>query len=399
MLAMLLWAALCVQANVITVNGDGSAQFTTIQAAIDAAAPGDVIEVQPGTYTEFTLQKPLTLLGPETGVRPFVAHRSVIDGASSFSLAGFRLGALRVNGVGQGVIEECDIGPQPDEFVEAELVITACNQLMVARSTVAGMDDGGMAAEVGASRVAFTACSIMGGDGMTSLDGAPGGDGGQGLIVGNGSDVQLTATTVGGGGCGLGGSYWTPHDGSSGDGMIVDHSTLVARGLAQDDWIGTGWSTRYGTFGHSIIGVAGTVSMAGIEVYPEENALYAGGVLHADAQPQPFLDEVTGSSGLQRLIVQGPAGAAAWLCASVQPGEWILPKLDQSLWMTPDTLGFAHIVTAGYGAGVSIAFEPHPTPALLGAEIVVQAVFPALASPFASGKIVVTNPAAAVVEF
>lgn len=36
----------------ITVAQDGSAQFTTIQAAVDSAAPGTIIQIKPGTYAE-----------------------------------------------------------------------------------------------------------------------------------------------------------------------------------------------------------------------------------------------------------------------------------------------------------------------------------------------------------
>ena len=38
-------------AKIITVDDDGPADFNSIQAAIDDASHGDVIEVQPGTYT------------------------------------------------------------------------------------------------------------------------------------------------------------------------------------------------------------------------------------------------------------------------------------------------------------------------------------------------------------
>jgi len=49
-LSCLLLAIPC-QARVITVDDDGPADFNNIQAAIDDANDGDVIEVQPGTYT------------------------------------------------------------------------------------------------------------------------------------------------------------------------------------------------------------------------------------------------------------------------------------------------------------------------------------------------------------
>ena len=47
-------------------NGDmcGNARFTSIQAAVNKARAGDVVQVCPGVYTEFVqINKPLTLIG------------------------------------------------------------------------------------------------------------------------------------------------------------------------------------------------------------------------------------------------------------------------------------------------------------------------------------------------
>ncbi len=48
-----IWLFLVVpcQARIITVNDNGPADFSNIQAAIDVSNDGDIIEVQPGTYT------------------------------------------------------------------------------------------------------------------------------------------------------------------------------------------------------------------------------------------------------------------------------------------------------------------------------------------------------------
>lgn len=47
-----------------TVAADGSGDFSTIQAAVDAAADGDTIAIQPGTYTEsVTIDKDLAVAG------------------------------------------------------------------------------------------------------------------------------------------------------------------------------------------------------------------------------------------------------------------------------------------------------------------------------------------------
>lgn len=59
----------------IVVDDDaGSGDYSSIQAAVDHAEPGDTVEVEPGTYEEsIQIGKDLTLLGPNAGV-------SAVDG-------------------------------------------------------------------------------------------------------------------------------------------------------------------------------------------------------------------------------------------------------------------------------------------------------------------------------
>src|SRR6185436_13834522 len=66
--AALLALAPLAHAGVLTVGPAGSgAQFTEIQAAIDAALDDDVILVKPGTYARIVVDKPLRILGDGTG--------------------------------------------------------------------------------------------------------------------------------------------------------------------------------------------------------------------------------------------------------------------------------------------------------------------------------------------
>jgi hypothetical protein len=68
---------------VIDDNAGPGVDFTAIQPAIDAAAPGDVLLVKAGSYSWFTLSKGLSILG-ESGVSVFFAD---VDGVPSGQVA------------------------------------------------------------------------------------------------------------------------------------------------------------------------------------------------------------------------------------------------------------------------------------------------------------------------
>ena len=65
--------------NLITVPGD----YATIQAAIDAAKPGDVIQVSAGIYAEnLTLNKPVSLVAESFDQINPANNLTIIDGVT-----------------------------------------------------------------------------------------------------------------------------------------------------------------------------------------------------------------------------------------------------------------------------------------------------------------------------
>lgn len=65
LLTLMLAVSLSAQVRTITVDDDGPADFRSIQAAIDAAQPGDTIQVAPGLYRESLLidKNDLSIIG------------------------------------------------------------------------------------------------------------------------------------------------------------------------------------------------------------------------------------------------------------------------------------------------------------------------------------------------
>ena len=71
-LGFVVWLASNASASVLVVDPSGAGgAFTSLQAALDAAAPNDVIRVKGGTYVEITITKPVTIVGdPMPTIRP-----------------------------------------------------------------------------------------------------------------------------------------------------------------------------------------------------------------------------------------------------------------------------------------------------------------------------------------
>lgn len=110
----LLAASLAAQ----TVHRVGASQpFATIQDAIDAAAPGDIVAVDAGTYPAFTLNKGLTIRAEPTGAvvqagtgTPWLVLDVPTGGHAR--LSGLELKGVTSQGPGVVSFEQCDVRGQ-----------------------------------------------------------------------------------------------------------------------------------------------------------------------------------------------------------------------------------------------------------------------------------------------
>lgn len=80
LLALILISSMSVQARTITVDDSGGRDYTTIQAAVNAAASGDTIYVYNGTYSTITLKSGITILGESN--ESTVIHGSGASGST-----------------------------------------------------------------------------------------------------------------------------------------------------------------------------------------------------------------------------------------------------------------------------------------------------------------------------
>ncbi len=190
----------------VDAAGAPDADFTAMQPAIDAAAPGDTIMVRDGDYDGFVLDRPLTVIAEQVGAR--FADTTVvrdIPAGTTASLTGFFLEFL--------VIEDCPgsvigtilaIGP-PDVLVGVPGVFAldiedAADVRFRASSCVPHFGTGHNGIRVARSRFEAEAISFDGARGTPGIAERPhGGDGGVGILVGNGGFVHIANGRVRGG--------------------------------------------------------------------------------------------------------------------------------------------------------------------------------------------------------
>lgn len=228
-LLLLVAAASATAADTLLVGPPGSgAPYESIQAAVDAAQPGDAVCVLAGTYLEpegVRIEKPLSLLGagaastvleatPDLfvweGVIPVVVHG--LAAGEEVRVAGFTLVSTALGPVGGCTLAEVSACAGP--VVLADLAgagfgavgpgagaihVSGSSQVLLDRCAIVGGQRGTIAQPalgVESSGVHVNACTLLGGSRKQTLD--KGADGTFALIAVD-STVRLAATSASGG--------------------------------------------------------------------------------------------------------------------------------------------------------------------------------------------------------
>jgi hypothetical protein len=379
-----------------TVDDNGPADFSSIDAAMPFVADGDVLLVEPGVYSGFTVVKSLTILGRIGAQKPVIGSPVEIAPIASCTLAGVVLSGLRVDHVaGRIAIDDCAIGGQQDA---PAFEVSACSQVMVTRTQVtAGWQSAQIGARITASNVTFVSCTIKGGHGMDFTFPVPE-NGAFGLAVANGR-VTLADCSVFGGAAGFNDSSV---QGSSGGAIsAINASTVVVRGVPTNQ-LGPGSASPFGTPGPGLAaGSNSTIVVSGVTVFGAKVAS-GGSSIVEPLVPEPFL-RVAGSDvpGQDRQIqVFGPATEPALLFASLAPAILASPLTELHLWFDPSALiAVLPITTTGSGSPLTIPVTVPNPHAFAGASLELQAIFPNLPGTLKPLARQTTNGANLLVRF
>lgn len=252
-------------AATLYVDGSGKTGFSNIQAAVDTAAEGDVIIVQPGTYTgrgnrDIELQRKTLRLQSADPEDPAVVEATIIDcgGTTSDPHRAFYMQDFAGEIAGLTITNGLAAAGGAIYCRNSALTLRQCR--IVNNATLAGVErgqsDGGAGGGIycTASTLEIVGCTIAenatgsGGDSRETLAGS-GGDGAG--IYSTGSVLYVTDSTISDNTTGAGGnSEVIPGRGGNGAGIHAD-SLIVAGSKIYDNTCGQGGDGPQGGRGGS----------------------------------------------------------------------------------------------------------------------------------------------------
>jgi len=329
-LSVLSFAALFARgasADVHVVSAFGGGDFTSLQAAVDAAADGDVLLVRDGTYAGFTLFGKGLTVAAEPGQAPQVTTTIRVDSVpagSSVVLAGLSVSTsyttdlTKVHGL---VVNQCSGAVRVQECS-----LTGANNANNGQPNFGDGSGARGAVLLSSANVVFTRCELVGGRGHQQYDCCDsGGTGGAGLTSISTVVALFDCQVTGGKG---GYSGW---GGSGGAGVNVPNFGVFATGCTF-----TGGEGGFGDdfiFGPGGSGGAGLSVGAGAQAQLRDNALAGGagggsflGMNGAPGQPlqaEPGSTVITYPGAARRFTLRsvGWEGSSVQLTVEGQPGD------------------------------------------------------------------------------
>ncbi len=372
LLALLAGASPATAQALLHVAQDGSAPFQTLQAAVDAASPGDMVIVGPGFYEPVVVDKPLTLLGAEPGDEAGKLARRVrylfASDLQELHLSGLSIDQLWLQRIGgRSVVDDCRIGFEgtmgPHVPFAPSFFAIDTEDLLVQRSVVQGHPGGvhGLIA-VGEGRVHLVYTFAYGG----SANGA-GPDphaGGHAVWVGGQVRAYLTQCFLQGG-TGLDGQGAPPRGGAAvrlteaAQAHLTGYKNLVLGGLPKPGPGLPDVALRCPDNGAAQATYAPTQVVFG----GAQACFLPAGPLIPFVVPEPV-------PGGRRVLLYGELGSAAAVLLSLGPQALPVPGLDGLLWVAPlALLDSAALVAVGFDTPAAAVWSVPPGLGLHGLKI------------------------------
>jgi hypothetical protein len=228
---LLLITASTASAATITVDDSVEADYSTIQAAVDNAGVGDVIEVAAGTYYEHVVVNRLVTLQGESN------STTIIDGSGSGNVIEVTVGGVMIDGF---TIQNGSSG----------IYVTSINNVFSNNliTNIVGVNsgsatDGGLGCGIylsGSTNNTLTSntiSNITGGTGGTGGEWYKGGDGGLGcgIYLSDSTNNTLTSNTISNIIGGTGGYGWCGESGGTGGGIYLsgsNYNTLTSNTIS-----------------------------------------------------------------------------------------------------------------------------------------------------------------------
>jgi len=209
---------------VVDDNGGPGVDFTTIQAAIDVAQPGDHVRVRSGTYAGFVIDGKWIVVAEEPGADAWITGRVVVRNVpitGGVQCIGLRIepsiatrdAALEIGpSSGPVAISRCTVSGRNSSIPSAAVRVTDAQRVLFHDASMSGghassvnsSSIGAAGIEVATSSVELHGCIATGGRGGSNWDGTDndtlfdGQLGGPGLRVASGSAHAERSNFVGG---------------------------------------------------------------------------------------------------------------------------------------------------------------------------------------------------------
>ncbi len=417
MIATLFAVLLGAFGDVITVDRDGSADYTSIADAVGAAQDGDVILVMAGAYGAFTVDKELSILGPASGPMPQVIG-TVKVAAPRATLAGLEFGVLTLTGASDRVVvDDCTAGTWIPITSESEaLVVTDCDEVIVSRCIVEGSKDWqsvglgnatGTAVRVEASRVNIVDCEFTGGDGASDVGTSPytmGYPGGAGLVAFD-SFVEIAGSRLQAGNGGYGYLGLSDNSGKGGDGLVADDATVVVRG-SSTDFVNAGFSLGNAAAGSSAkLTNESLLVISGVHFDASAAQGWSLSFIYPEGEPWLKISGEDDPGAARTIELHGsasdqspPEPQLALLYLGFIDDLQQFPILEAPMWLDPTHAQVILWVVIEDILNLSLQLPPS-LEGLAGLTLHVQAVMPGVDSYVTPDTIVVTNTAPIVVRF